>query len=173
MFGRHGQTTANELGLLAGSQTDTELTPLGEAQAHALARTVKNLNVDLIVSSPMRRTRKTAEIVARDIGYAGDIAFEPMLIERDFGSATNLPKKEAFALLDNGAATGVETVEAFGERARRALAWLRERPEQHILVVSHAAFGQMLGTLANGGKPENFLSFNNLMNAELFEFVLQ
>ena len=173
IFGRHGETEANKQGLLAGATTDSPLTEAGREHAHELSRAVAGKPIDLVIASPLSRAYDTAQITADDIGYDKEIVVNELFIERDFGSASSKPKAEAFAMLDSGEATGVESVVDFGERARRALDWLRSRPEGYILVVSHAAFGQMLGTVAAGGKPEDFLSFHNLSNGGVFELVLE
>ncbi|MEO6761783.1 MAG: histidine phosphatase family protein [Candidatus Saccharimonadales bacterium] len=172
-FGRHGQAIANQQGLLAGSQTDSPLTRQGESEAAELARSFGKLQIDLIVSSPLERAFKTAEIVAEQIGYKKDILVEPLFIERDFGSATNRPRAEAFTMLDNGLAEGAESVSEFGSRADKALEWLNKRPEKTILVVSHAGFGQILGTRARGGRAQDFLQFDSLSNASFFKFRLE
>ena len=54
-----------------------------------------------------------------------------------------------------------------------AIEWLRQRDERVILVASHAAFGQMIGTVAAGGRPEDFLSYHNLDNGGWFELELK
>src|SRR5690242_15540888 len=99
-FGRHGQAKANEEGLLAGSQTDSPLTARGEQDAHELSGRLAGKLVELLVTSPLERASRTAEIVATDIGYTGEIIEQPLFIERDFGSATNMPKGRAFEMLD-------------------------------------------------------------------------
>jgi probable phosphoglycerate mutase len=173
IFARHGEAEANQAGLLAGAKTNSPLTTAGREHAGVLARLLVDNRIDLIVTSPLSRASETAEIVARDLSYGGKIVVEPLFIERDFGNATDLPKMEAFAMLDSGTAVGAESIADFGERARQALEWLMGRPEKQILVVSHAAFGQMLGTIANGGKPEEFLSFDSLSNGSIFELTLE
>ena len=171
-FVRHGEAQANIDGLLAGAKTDSPLTVKGEAQAHDLAATLASKPVDLIVASPLIRAMKTAEIIAGQLGYQQAIQANALFIERDFGSATNMPKPQAYAMLDDGRITDAESIEAFGKRAEQALAWLRTLSAEHILVVSHSAFGQMLGTIAQGGEAADFLKFPHLANAGTFEFEL-
>lgn len=173
LVGRHGEAEANVKRLLAGAKTNSDLTELGEQQAHELANNLAGRDIALIVSSPLSRALKTAEIVAADVGYHDEIAQSPLFIERDFGSATDLPEEEGFAMLDNGTAVGSESIPDFAERAERALEWLKKRPESEILVISHGGFGQMLGTIASGGRAEDFLSFHKLSNGNVFELTLE
>jgi len=173
IVGRHGQAEANSQGLLAGARTDSELTEQGIRQAHELAGSLVGRKIELIISSPLSRAMVTAQIVAEDIGYEGGILANPLFTERDFGSATDRPTKEAFALLDSRAATDVESVETFAKRAGQALEWLKIQPESEILLITHAEFGQMLGTLARGGRAEDFLQFDKLSNGNAFELALE
>lgn len=62
---RHGETAANVSGVWQGS-TDSPLNERGLAQARALAQRVarEQLPISVIYSSPLRRARQTAEMVA-------------------------------------------------------------------------------------------------------------
>ena len=66
---RHGETDANVSGIWQGS-TDSPLNERGLAQARALARRVarEQLPISVIYSSPLRRARQTAEMVAKALG---------------------------------------------------------------------------------------------------------
>ncbi|MEI6710902.1 MAG: phosphoglycerate mutase family protein [bacterium] len=70
-FLRHGQTLANLNGNFAGQKDNSPLTDLGIQQAKDAAKAWKqqNIQLDKIVSSPLIRARKTAEIFAEGIGY--------------------------------------------------------------------------------------------------------
>jgi phosphohistidine phosphatase len=50
---------------------------IGKVLAH------KNIKVDLIISSPAKRTRQTAEIIAEKIKYKKDVKFDKDLYEAD------------------------------------------------------------------------------------------
>lgn len=172
-FVRHGESQANADGLLAGAKTNSPLTESGRRQSHELAQVLRSKKVELIVSSPLERAAKTAEIIAHDIGYDGKIVEEALFTERDFGGATGMPKAKGHSMLDDGTATDAEQLAEFAERAQRALDWLQAQPEMHILVVSHAGFGQMLGTVAAGGQPEDFLKHYHPSNGDVFELALE
>lgn len=61
-FIRHGETAWNRAGLVMGS-TDIPLNELGLAQAEMSAGHLVNEPITHIVSSPLERARKTAEII--------------------------------------------------------------------------------------------------------------
>ena len=76
---RHGQTDWNvEKKLL--SRTDVSLNDTGFEQCKEAEKLVRNLNYDLVICSPMLRTKQTAEIVN---SKNKDIIFDNRLVERD------------------------------------------------------------------------------------------
>lgn len=61
---RHGRTNYNDLNLCNGDPSvDVHITELGVKQAEALANKLKEVPIDHIFVSEMRRTQQTAEIV--------------------------------------------------------------------------------------------------------------
>ena len=61
-FFRHGQTNENEAHIRYGTGVDAWLTKLGVEQANKLHEFFKYKNIDVIYSSPYRRSIETAEI---------------------------------------------------------------------------------------------------------------
>ena len=79
---RHGQTSWNVDNIIQGKQ-DIELNEVGIRQAYEAKEKVNMLNIDLIMCSPLKRTKKTAEIINQDKNL--DIIYKKELIERDLG----------------------------------------------------------------------------------------
>jgi probable phosphoglycerate mutase len=75
---RHGQSQANEEGLIAG-HIDPPLTALGERQAIALQEELAG--VELVVASPLSRARRTGELAAP----GREVIVSPDFIELDYG----------------------------------------------------------------------------------------
>jgi broad specificity phosphatase PhoE len=67
-FFRHGQTASSRENKFCGSGTDISLTPEGEAMANAFANYYKETRWDAIFSSPLARTRVSAELIAAPHG---------------------------------------------------------------------------------------------------------
>lgn len=89
-FIRHGETEWNKLKLGQGSRNDIPLNKNGEKQAKITGKYLdkyrqKDKHFDLILSSPMLRTKKTAEIIAKEIGYKKEIIYMDELKELDQG----------------------------------------------------------------------------------------
>lgn len=62
-FCRHGQTHHNAQGLLQGSGVTSLLNDEGLRQAELLAMRLGSEGVEVVISSPLLRARKTAEVV--------------------------------------------------------------------------------------------------------------
>jgi probable phosphoglycerate mutase len=63
---------------------DTPLSPLGEAQAQALAQALAHSGIARIISSPLRRCVDTAAPLAERLGIP--VETDPLLLEIDHGS---------------------------------------------------------------------------------------
>ncbi|AUG58347.1 alpha-ribazole phosphatase [Acetivibrio saccincola] len=88
---RHGQTDSNKRRTYVG-WTDVELNEEGIRQARNLKEKLKNLSVDKIYSSPLKRARKTAEIINENFNL--DIHYDNNLKERNFGIWDDLTDDE-------------------------------------------------------------------------------
>lgn len=76
---RHAESLANAQGIYQGQTYDTPLSNLGKKQAAALAKSLKGVHFDLVISSPLLRTRETAGYVTKKI------ELEPRLLETNHG----------------------------------------------------------------------------------------
>ena len=90
---RHGRTSANATGTLAGWTEGIGLDEVGRGQASSLAGRLRGLPIRLLVSSPLQRCLETAQIVA---GALGDVAVtqDERLGECRYGSWTGGSLKE-------------------------------------------------------------------------------
>ncbi|QNP68219.1 histidine phosphatase family protein [Streptomyces roseirectus] len=148
---RHGQSHASVKKLIAGVRTCPGLTEQGREQAARLAArlTAEPARPHALLTSPVRRARETAEILADGLG-SGTPVVEPEARELDFGAADGLSIAEyervhgAFdmtAYPDRPFAPGGETWNRFRTRAGRVVDGLLSRHRgQTVLVVCHAGF---------------------------------
>ena len=95
---RHGETDWNRQGRFQG-RTDNPLNDDGIAQAHAAAERLQQVALGQIVSSPLVRALKTAEIIAA--AAAKTVTVDRGLIELDFGSFEGKPVRET--MMQHGA----------------------------------------------------------------------
>ena len=85
---RHGLTDAVNH-RLAGIAPGTHLNEVGRAQVAGLVDQLRHIPLTAIVSSPLERTRETADPIGRDHGLAVDIV--PAFLEYDVGAWTGMP----------------------------------------------------------------------------------
>lgn len=95
---RHGQTDWNVKGKIQGL-TDIELNETGIKQAEDTREKLLNENIDVIISSPLKRARKTAEIIAK--GRNIPLLIDPRITERCFGKFEGKTAQE-FILMKSG-----------------------------------------------------------------------
>ena len=143
---RHGQTELSAERRFAG-RGDIPLTEDGLRQAAAAAgRLAERGGIDVIVTSPLQRARRTAQEVDRATG--APLQVEEDLAETDFGKWEGLTFAEAAArwpdelsawLADPDVAPpGGESFAAVGRRVGAALdRLLAEHPRRTLLLVSH------------------------------------
>lgn len=81
---RHGRSTANTKGVLAGRRPGVHLDDHGRAQAQSAAERLADVRLDLMVSSPLERCLQTVEPVAA--GRRRKVVTDDGLIEADYGS---------------------------------------------------------------------------------------
>lgn len=83
---RHGRSTANTAGVLAGRTEGVELDDVGRGQADALVGRLADLPLVAVVTSPLTRCRQTVGPLAAARGL--EPLMEPRLAEVDYGSWT-------------------------------------------------------------------------------------
>ena len=79
---RHGQTNWNKKGIIQG-QKDIELNETGIKQAEKQIKTFNEKNIDLIISSTLKRASLTAQTISRE--KETKIIYDDKLKERCFG----------------------------------------------------------------------------------------
>ena len=147
---RHGETAMTREGRYSG-RGDIPLSDEGQAQAMAAGGRVAGISRDVaaVVTSPLQRCVRTAEIIAAELGGA-DVTVLPELIECDFGDWEGLTfaevqerwPAELSAWLESPAVAppGGESFDAVAERARAAVGTvLKAYPGSVVVVVSHVS----------------------------------
>ena len=83
---RHGRSTSNTSGVLAGRTEGVELDDLGRAQAAQLVDRLDGLPIKAVVRSPLLRCRRTVEPLAAALGL--EPLVDDRLAEVDYGTWT-------------------------------------------------------------------------------------
>jgi probable phosphomutase (TIGR03848 family) len=89
---RHGRSTSNTAGTLAGRSEGVELDDLGRQQADRVVTRLEGLTIGAIVRSPLLRCEQTVAPLAAALGL--EPVVEDRLLEVDYGDWTGKPIKD-------------------------------------------------------------------------------
>jgi broad specificity phosphatase PhoE len=159
-FLRHGKTKLNKKKI--HQFPDTPLCDLGEEQAHHIAEQLNEVPIDIIIASPLARTRKTAEIISNVIGVT--VEYSDLLVElRRPTELWGVSWKTLKSMWIMGNLylrvrdpkwhySDEENLYEFHTRANQALEYIAQRPEKNILVVTHRGLmANMLSKIKHDG----------------------
>lgn len=173
-FIRHGESEANAAGLMAGTY-DTPLTKAGHEQTTTAGADLKKEDIQLIVCSPLTRTRQTAANIASQIGYdPKKIVENELFIERNFGPYEGRDYQEYLAHEKAGSLeAGIEDSQDLHARIVKGFEWLRQRSEDTILIATHGSTGRMIKVVAQNLEHSHLHKIERIGNAEIYEFELE
>lgn len=148
---RHGQTDWNLQGRFQGRE-DIPLNENGIRQAEQCGMALRGETYDAIISSPLLRAKKTAEIIAKYV-LLKDVITEQDLIERDFSGVSGLTPQEREVFY---AAGKLDRKEPMDQVYRRMISVIHKYyqiyPEGKIIMVSHgASINSVISNLINRG----------------------
>lgn len=166
---RHGSTIHSLEGRFSG-RNDLPLDDRGRRQAHAIAAHIARLPpIDAVVSSPLRRARETAQVLAGRVG--GTVEIHEDLAEAEFGEWEGLTIEEAHlkspeilaswlraADVPPPSGESLEQVEQRVLRARDDI--VTRRPGERVVIVSHVTPIKVLLKLALGAPQETMFRFH-------------
>lgn len=137
---RHGQTDWNINGKIQG-QKDIELNDTGILQARFSKEEFNKLDVDLIMCSPLKRAKKTAEIINQDKKL--EIIYRQELIERglgDFeGQDCETEEDEIYNYYKNDTKMNIEPVVELCNRINKLLNEIKTKYSNNtIILVTHS-----------------------------------
>ncbi len=158
IFIRHGETTANELQVASGGDSEPSLTEFGRKQIYAAVDTLIRISEvpDTIVCSENCRSIESAEILRENFG--GEITRNPLLNERMLGDWNNVDINEVNPMLIAG-----ETPRNGESRAEFRKRFFRGFDQIHELLVNHRSI-----VVGSRGTARLLLEMANKENAAFF-----
>ena len=151
---RHGQTDYNVKQLFQGHM-DIPLNELGKEQALKIALKFKNIDLDMILVSPLKRTIQTAQPISEITGIP--ITIEKRIIERSFGDMEGHQNRNDWnikMMLDYEKNYNIENIEPIQSLFKRIYDFLDEILEKYkdkkIALVTHGAVSQAIECYFNG-----------------------
>ena len=160
-FVRHGETVLTPTRKFSGTGSlDPELMQEGLDQAELVAAECAKLEAEILISSPLNRTRQTAEAISRTTGL--EIIFDESWFELSFGSWDGKSLEEVKAEDPEGyqswlnsssyAPGGGESYDEASVRIEEALEKIvAEYPGKKIIVVTHNGVIKTAAKIAVGG----------------------
>lgn len=156
---RHGQTDWNVLKKVMG-RCDEPLNENGIEQASKIKEELKDKDIDLIICSPLKRARQTAEIINdRNI----PIIYDDRIIERDFGEFEGLETKDFdfhsyWNYYDNNKYESAENIQDFFKRVYDFLDDIKkEYNDKNVLIVTHGGISIPISCYFNNNIPNGSL----------------
>lgn len=168
---RHGQVPHNALGQY--NTTDEDLTELGINQAEELRDKIKNMDFDIIISSPLNRAKHTAEIININ---SQKIIYDDRIRERSCGDLSGKPlgvtNREEYWNYNTTIQYGTsENIKLFFERVYNFLDELKTKGYEKVLIVAHSGVSKAFSGYFEGIQDGKFLN-RGLKNCEIKEYTL-
>ena len=166
---RHGQTNWN-LEKRNQGRKNIELNETGINQAKEISDKLKNINFDIVFSSPLKRAYKTAQII-----YDKEIITDERLIERSNGDLEGKLNEDFVGLVDfadyNEDKYNIELLSDFRKRINSFLdEVLNKYKNKNILIVTHAGVSIYMKCYFDG-EPANGDYINlKLKNCEVLKY---
>lgn len=172
-FTRHGKTDWNELHKVQGT-TNIPLNSLGIRQAEETKKILADKQFDLIISSPLQRAIKTAEIIKGD--RHTKIITDERITERKFGKMEGKIDKELneynfWDMQTNLDKFNIEKVSDFSNRVFDFIKDITKKySDKNILVVSHAGVSIFFKLFFEQIDPSTPLLSLCINNCEVLEY---
>ncbi len=181
-FIRHGEIDSNRRKIYSG-RSEESLNSTGREQVKATCDELSNLQIDAFYSSPLNRTRQTADIIAGQLGRTNSIHVDECFNELKMGPWEGMPEEDVARQFPEEWATwnkspdslAIDGRETLLELQNRVLQGMREieRTGNHgsVLVVTHVAIIRVVTLFARDASLALYKSID-VGNAKVFRFSL-
>lgn len=179
---RHGKIDSNnKKGYLYNSRNDDSLNKEGISQVRKLRDFISREKIDIIYSSPMKRTKETSEIIMEGLKNKPEIITDPRVMELDFGifdgKSLDYIKKHYYKIYierkNNKFQCKIPNGESYKMVYNRILDFLKDIYENEknktILIVTHATTLKLFLYLLTDYKLEDIEKIY-YTNTSLFKF---
>lgn len=168
---RHGQVLHNALKQY--NAPDEDLNELGVEQAEELRDKIKNIDFDIIISSPLIRAKHTADIININNNI---IVFDERIKERNCGDLSGKPLEitnreeywNYYTTIQYGTS---ENIKEFFKRVYNFLDELKIKDYKSVLIVAHSGVSKAFSGYFEGINDGKFLN-RGLKNCEIKEYEL-
>lgn len=171
---RHGETKKNKYGLVQG-QTECDLSEFGIEKAKELIPIVRNLKIDVVISSPLKRAYDTASIITEG---KYPINIDDRIIERNWGlcegaSIDDVDTVKCWNFFVNDDDNGIERVQDLLKRVSEFLEDIKNRySDKNVLVVSHSAILRAIHYCLHNIPEDGDMSKIDIPNLRIIEYEI-
>ena len=168
---RHGEVPHNVLKQYNNENED--LNENGIRQANELKEKIRNINYDIIISSPLLRAKHTAQIINVN---NKEILINDKLKERDPGNLSGKPltvtNRDEYWNYNTTITYGTsENIRDFFMRVHNFLDDLKKEDNESVLIVAHSGVSKAFNGYFEGIKDGMFLD-RGLKNCEIKEYEI-
>lgn len=169
-FVRHGETDLNKPIRKMQGVSNYDLNENGVKQAEGTRDKLAKEKFDIIISSPLKRARHTAEII-NEIQKV-DLIFDERIAERDYGELEGkLFDKEYCSLDYDFESIGGEPIEKYITRLKAFMNDVKEKySDKKVLVVAHNGVISMFSCILEGEPEDRNFGSRGIKNGEVKEF---
>ena len=168
---RHGKTDWNDKKITMGRK-DVPLNKKGINEAENLRELLKDYSFDLIICSPLTRTKETADIINENRN--SKIIYDDRIMERYLGELEGQPytndNDRLWDISINTSDYGIETMEEFKDRVYSFMDELSNNPNEDILLVTHGGVSALINCYFNNKEYNGFISNMFLKNGDVARY---
>lgn len=170
---RHGQTDLNLAKKMQGGGTEKELNETGVSQAYNTKKELENVKYDLVICSPMKRAKQTAEIIneGRDIPIITDERIrERKLGDYEGRDVTEEMENNIWDYKLNYNIPNGENLHDFENRINEFFDDIKEKyHDKTILIVAHGGIAKVIKSHLYGMPESQNLAEISMNNCEIIE----
>ena len=173
---RHGQTDLNLAKKMQGGGTEKELNETGISQAYNTKKELENVKYNLVICSPMKRAKQTAEIIneGRDIPIITDERIrERKLGDYEGRDVTEEMENNIWDYKLNYNIPNGENLHDFEKRIDEFFDDIKEKyHDKTILIVAHGGIAKVIKSHLYGMPESQNLAEISMNNCEIIEFEI-
>ena len=171
---RHGQTEWNVEKRIQG-RTDIELNDKGIEQADHTKKNLENEKIDLIICSPLKRAKQTADIINKDRNIP--IIYDERLLEICYGENEGRLHNDFdydgfWNIINTHEYKDAENVNKFIKRVHDFLEDIKKYEQENILIVTHNGVCRAINIYFNGIPEDKNIINLGIKNCEVVKYKI-
>lgn len=169
-FVRHGETDLNEPVRRMQGISNYDLNINGIRQAEITRDKLANEEFDIIISSPLKRARHTAEIINEVKNIP--LIFDDRLIERNYGKLEGEVFNKEYCNLDyDFERVDGESIDKYVARLKEFILDVKKKyQDKKVLVVAHNGIISVISCILEGEPEDRNFENRGIKNGEVKEF---